>query len=1103
MATQLALTQEHRAEIDRLLVRAAEEEVRRSDGRVDGRQLLQRARSTIDEIHRPALEEYAVYRRAEDEFSPGRMSDRFRPQALGGAVAATVAASVAVLILVGGSDLATSVAFFDAVVTIAAGLLGYALYAVFAHQWAVQRHAGDRHQPGGVEALRLEWLTAVEVRGIRPYLDQQRALTPHRESAVPEQRDPRRAPQQQRRPDRSAAARTRSVLTKSFGRLPEPGHPFIGRRRHLTQITQWVNRDRARTDTRPTVVVLHGPSGSGRTMLARWAAHELRELFRGACLVDLRGQSVDPLPTRDAILHLMNRLGAPRDQLLFREGAGREADAGQLRRLAERYHQHLAGLPVVIILDDATDAEQVRTLIPERSDSLVLVTAAEPLDLDPELPASVHQLPLEALDPTSAEELLRANVGLGSPLLEEPADGSTPGTGPGNASEWLRLADLCDGRPLLLHLVGSTLTHRTPAQLIEALEAATPEGPGEDPAERVLRTRYTDLSEPARRLLRRLALAGRASLGARAAAALLDVGQPEGAQRLEELNQAGFIHNVRGSRYRLHDLVRRFARVRLFDEESHEERSAAQERLIRSYAELADTVIRLVDGKTSTRADLLPAAAGGHGFSSLDSALRWLDDETSFITATLRYADERVDRQAVQHLLGALCDYCLLRGDLYRLGELNELTQAVNQGLLTRSVQWRTGVAARQLGELDKARSTLSSVVTLYQEAQNNAGTARALRDLGITLQHQGQLPEAQSKLREALDLQQARELAGDRGWTLHALAAVERERGRLGSARGMLAEALRLHQGSGSVHGEAWTRFQLGQTLLWAGRIPDAEQELRTALDLYERSQDVRGVAFATTELGLARLHDGDTTSAQEQLRAALAQHRETEDARGEAWSLYYLGQAQEEGGDPESALRSLEQARTMFSRMRDIYGLAWARHHSARVTRDIRAQSTGSLRNSGFARQLLTDARRDFQRAGVTHGEAWSALELAVIDAGNERAGQALELADEALRLFTEGYGDGEPDRRGADWAQFLRCTLLPLASPGGSEIGEAVAQQELSELLEAEHPLRDPRLTDAASSYALMLERGHGPESGWTAWRMGMVPRRGARDVLGVPA
>jgi hypothetical protein len=135
------------------------------------------------------------------------------------------------------------------------------------------------------------------------------------------------------------------------------------------------------------------------------------------------------------------------------------------------------------------------------------------------------------------------------------------------------------------------------------------------------------------------------------------------------------------------------------------------------------------------------------------------------------------------------------------------------------------------------------------------------------------------------------------------------------------------------------------------------------------------------------------------------------------------------------------------------------------------------------------------------VVHGEAWSCVELAVIEAGNERLGQALEMADEALRLFTQGYGEGRPDARGADWAQFLRCTLLPLASPGGSEVGEAVAQEELAELLRSEHPARDPRLGDAADAYALMLERGQALESGWPAWRLGMVPRRAARDVFGV--
>ncbi|GAA1905468.1 tetratricopeptide repeat protein [Streptomyces sodiiphilus] len=1077
---------EHVADVERLLERAVEEEARRSGGRTDPGRLLRRAREDLPEILRPAREEYEAFRQAEADSAPGRLADRFAARALAGPLAATAAGGLAALLLLAAAGQPPLSARAGAAVVAGAALAGFVLQAVAAHLWAAERHAGSVQQPGGVQQLRLAWLTAVEVRGIRPYMERQRTPAPGR-TGPGEGRD--RGRTQQAR-DRSAAARTRTVLARSFGRLPEPVRPFIGRRRELSQLTQWVNRNRASTETRPTVVVLHGPSGSGRTTLAGWAVHEMRELFRGACLVDLRGQSQDPMSTRDAALYLMNRLGAPREHLLFREDAGgRGSDDSRQARLLERYHRHLTGLPVVIVLDDATDAEQVRALVPERSDSLVLVTAAAPLELDPALHASVHQLPLGPLDGTAAEELLRASASRPAEPAGEPGD-----------EDRQRINALCEGRPLLLRLAGTALEHRTPDRLAAEL-ADGDTAHDTDAAGRVLRLRYADQSEEARWLLRRLALAGRASLGAATAAALLGVGRREGARRLEELQRAGLIHQVRGDRYQLHELVRRFARARLLAEESTQDRAAAQERLIRSYAELADTVIRLVDGNTSTRADLLPAKAGGHGFASVDAALRWLDDETTFITATLRYADESVDQKAVQHLIGALCDYCLLRGDLYRLGELNELARRADRSRIKRTVQWRTGVAARQLGDLDKARDTLTSVVDQYREADYGAGTARALRDLGITLQHQGRLEEAGEKLRRALDLQQGPGMEGDRAWTLHALATVERELGRVRTARTMLAEALRLHQGSGSVHGEAWTRFQLGQTLLRGDEVPRAEQELRASLDLYEQSRDVRGQAWALTELGRARLHAADAPSAADQLRAALARHRENEDARGEAWTLYYLGQALEEQGDAQAAVRELERARTMFSRMRDVYGLACARHHSARVTRDMRAENTGSLRNSGFARQLLADARRDYQRAGVAHGEAWCALELAVIDAGNARAGQALELVDEALRLFTDGYGEGLPDARGADWAQFLRCTLLPLASPGGSEVGQAVAEEELAELRERDHPLRDPRLSDAAHTYALMLDR-QGPETGWPAWRLGMVPGRAARDVLGIP-
>ncbi|MES4891670.1 tetratricopeptide repeat protein [Streptomyces sp. NPDC096012] len=1057
----------HRAEAERLLARAVEEEVRRSGGRIDGPLLLSRARGALDVIAGPAGEEYEAYTRALDEAEAGRLTfgRRFAREGAGTALMAAAVAALAAAVADLSLGTGTGTAVGAGAVAGAAGAAATVAKVAGSHLPAAHHRAGRAAQPGGAEQLRLQWLTALEVRGIRPFLDQQRVLTASTgptKSGGPALRGA----------DKSAAARRRTVLQQSFGHLPETDGPFAGRRQEVGRIRQWAQAARAATETRPTVVVLHGEPGSGRTTLAVRAAHELRDHFRGAVVVDLRGGSREeaPLSTRDALLHLLNRLGAPREQLLFRE---RSSPDQQVKRLGELYHQQLAGLPVTIVLDDASDPEQVRALVPERSDSLLLVTARTALELPADLPAWVHHLPVGPLDAAGAEELLGA--------------AAEDASGPYDAESADRVHTLCGGLPLALRIAGSALGPRSPRQLATDLAAYGPV----EPVERVLWLRYTDQPEPARRLLRRLSLAGRASLGGAAAAALLATDEAEAGRQLAALARAGLIDHVRGSRYRLHDLVRAFAQARLADEEDPAERAAAQERLIANYAELADSVLRLVDGNVSTRSDRF----GSHGFTSLDEALRWLDDESSFITAALRHA-EGVNQAPVLNLLGALCDYCLLRGDLYRLGEISELAQSVDQGLLVRSVQWRTGIAARQLGELDKARTTLASVVDLYREAQHDAGAARALCSLGITLHHQGNLTEAAAKLQEALDLQAAPELATDRAWTMHALAAVQRDRARPAQALDLLTRSLVLHREGGSLHGEAWAHFQLGQVALRLGDVPRAETELRAALERYGRTHDARGEAWALTQLARGRLADGDTSAAVEGLRQAADRHRENEDARGEAWTLYYLGQALEEAGDLDRAVRDLERSRTMFSRMRDVYGLACARHHSARVTRDQRAAQTGSLRNSGFARQLLVDARADFQRIGVADGEAWTCLELAVVDAGNARTQQALALCDEALALFTS-YGD----RRGEDWARFLRCTLLPYAAPGGVEVGTAVAQEELAELVRATHPLRDEKLADCTAAYALVLERGVQLEAGWQAWHLGLTPTRQAREVLGV--
>ncbi|GGR77832.1 hypothetical protein Snoj_79010 [Streptomyces nojiriensis] len=1077
----------HRGDAERLLERAVDDAAQRGTGAgIDRATLLARGRDALDALAASAAPEYEAYVRALDEAAAGDQSlgDAFRRGDHSTALLVTaVAAATAV-----GADLSLGVAAGTALTAGAvvgiSGAVATVVKVTALHLPAANRRAGERGRPGGPEQLRLQWLSALELRGIRPFLEQQRAVAAAARAARPAAAGQAARPAPRLRgTDRSAEARRRSALEHSFGQLPAPAEVFAGRRSELTRIAQWVQAARASTETRPVVVVLHGEPGVGRTALALRAAHGLRDQFRGACVVDLRGGSAGeasgdaPLSTREALLHLMNRLGAPREQLLFREGASAEQ---QVRRLGELYHQHLQGLPVTVLLDDAVDAAQVRMLVPERSESLVLVTAREPLELPADLAAWVYQLQVERLAPQEAAELLRApQAGVAGPADVAEEDVAA-------------VVELSGGLPLALRLLAP----------LAGEGRALADGAVAHPVEAALRAADARLAEPARQLLRRLPLAGRASLGAAAAAALADVPEAAALRTLEELWEAGLIERVRGRRFRMHDAVRAYAAARSAADEDRAQAAAAHERLIRDYARLADSVIRMVDGKMSTRANtFLKGPVGGHGFTSLDAALRWLDDESSFITAALRHS-EGVDQQAVLDLLGALCDFCLLRGDLYRLGEIDELTQVVaagqnglkgQQGRLVRSVQWRTGIAARQLGELDKARTTLASVVDQYMEADQEAAAAMALISLGITLHHQGNLPEAAVRIREALVLQEPPELAGDRAWGLHALAAVERDRARLAEAARLLETSLALHRESESVHGEAWAHFQLGQVHLRFGDVERAEVELRRALDLYGRTRDDRGEAWALTQLGRARVVDGDPGPAVDGLREALARHREAEDARGEAWTQYYLGQALEVGGERDEAVRELERARTMFSRMRDVYGLAYARHHSGRVTRDQRAAQTGNLRNSGFARQLLVDARADFRRIGLAHGEAWTCLELAVVDAGNGRLSQALGLCEEAVRLFI-AYGD----RRGEDWARFLRCTMLPYAVPAAPE----EARAELGRLAQAPHPARDGRLEDCLETYGVILGRGVDPAEGWQAWRLGLVPNLHSREVMGVP-
>lgn len=271
------MRESHRAEAERLLTRAVEEEVRRSGGRIDGAVLLSRGRGAWDTIAGAAVEEYALYEAALAEAGASRrpLSERFGSGALGtpALVAGVAAASAVAADMAFGTGAGTALGT-GVVVAVAGTATGVARVASSGRPAG---RAGAAEQARHIEQLRLQWLSALEVRGIRPYLDQQQVLTrATRRTSKKSASGPKL-----RGSDRSAAARRRSVLEQSFGHLPRTEGPFAGRREAVGQIARWVHAARASTETKPTVVVLHGAPGSGRTTLAVRAADQLKDQFRG------------------------------------------------------------------------------------------------------------------------------------------------------------------------------------------------------------------------------------------------------------------------------------------------------------------------------------------------------------------------------------------------------------------------------------------------------------------------------------------------------------------------------------------------------------------------------------------------------------------------------------------------------------------------------------------------------------------------------------------------------------------------------------------------------------------------------------------------------
>lgn len=647
------------------------------------------------------------------------------------------------------------------------------------------------------------------------------------------------------------------------------------------------------------IAVLAGTAGVGKSALAVHWAHQATDVFcDGHLYVDLGGHAARP-PTSpgQALAALLHGLGVPGDGL----PTDLAERAGLLRSL-------LADRRMLLLLDNAGSAEQVRPLLPGSPGCLVLVTSrGDLLGLVASHGARLFQV--DVLSPAEATELLVRVVGPQRTGSAQPATAE--------------LARLCAYLPLALRIVAANLLghpHWTPADLVARLASGRRLDQLVVPGDRQSAVRtafdlsYQELRPSARVLFRRLGLLPCGDLDSALAARLLEL--PDAAAELDQLVSAHLVEQHAVGRYRCHDLLRLFA-AECADQEGPAGRAACQRRTTQHYLDRVRAVTQALGAALPEE----PATICEQPFADAAQARAWLDVELANLVAVVE--DAAVGGQPDAWQLATA-----LRGHLAAGGHTEEWVATARAGLLAAqladdlpaqaAMRKNLGTAHWSSARHDAAIDQLVEGLELYRRLGDPAGEAAVLGNLANVFWQVARFTEAVDHGRRALALF-AR--LGDRFGeaTVRAvLANTYLDLGQLDDALDHGRQALTAYRASGSPTGEASVLNNLAGAHRERGELARAAELAADALRISRRT------GFRAIEAGsldtlatidhLANRND----AALEHVQQALALAREIHNARIEAAALSTLGHVHMGLGRPADALDAFHAALSLAGRAR-----------------------------------------------------------------------------------------------------------------------------------------------------------------------------------------